>query len=525
MNVTLRIKMIGTTLVLLIFTVTLFAILQLRMSTADLEAETVRLRALQIEQAKQLGTRTVSSIAASSHFLIADNDFAALSKQIEPVVEGARQGDLHIRTAVITNTDGQVLAYAPADEEHPKPTLDVSTLGTLKDAEAVVGDVDEDGVPADVTVTASIVDRDGKVWGYTRFVYDLVGLRQALADIETRATERRSAVIERTTALGALFVLLGIVMAVLQSLAISKPILDLARSAKQIAEGDLSARATVKGRDEIATLSTRFNEMADRINLLLRETAQKTAMEKELEVARVIQETLLPPTGLVDVGYLRFAGYFRSASMCGGDFWTHFDLNEGRTFLGVGDVTGHGVPSAMITAACKSGLNTLRSVTGGNLRVSKMLEELNKTIHEAARRKFFMTFFGMIVDPDSQTVEFANAGHNFPLLVRMEEGKLKTRGLIARGNRLGDVKDGRFTARTEALLPGDLVCLYTDGITEYRNAAGEEFTERRLRRLLQGAWSVEPDVAIQLVMTDLKQFAGDAVQEDDITIVIAKIRG
>lgn len=524
MNLTLRIKMIGTTVVLLIFTVTLFAILQLRMSTGDLEAETERLRELQIDQAKELGTRTVSSIAASSHFLIADNDFAALAKQIEPVVEGASDSDLRIRTAVITNTEGQVLAFAPASEQQP-PTLDVASFGELKAAAAVVGDVDKDGVPADVTVTAPIVDRDGKVWGYTRFVYDLVGLRETLSTIESRATERREAVIRRTTTFGLLFVVLGIVMAVLQSLAISKPILDLARSARRIADGDLSARATVKGRDEIATLSTSFNEMADRINTLLSETAQKTAMEKELEVARVIQETLLPPTGLVDVGYVRFAGYFRSASMCGGDFWTHFDLHEGRTFLGVGDVTGHGVPSAMITAACKSGLNTLRSVTGGNLRISKMMEELNKTIHEAARRKFFMTFFGLIVDPEGQTVEFANAGHNFPILVRMEDGALKSRALIARGNRLGDVRDTRFTARTEALRPGDLICLFTDGITEYRNASGEEFSERRLRRLLQAGWNLEPDVVIQHVMADLKQFAGDAVQEDDVTIVIAKIRG
>ena len=139
---------------------------------------------------------------------------------------------------------------------------------------------------------------------------------------------------------------MGTLLSILQGLRISKPIKLLAWRADQIARGDLETRVEVSSTDEIGLLGENFNYMADRLLILMRETAEKATLEKELEVARTIQETLVPPPDLVVRPFINLAGYFMPASQCGGDWWTVHDLPDGRVLEVIGDVTGHGVPSA-----------------------------------------------------------------------------------------------------------------------------------------------------------------------------------
>lgn len=522
MRLSLRIKVIGTTVLLLVFVIAIFSILQVRMATGDLDAETGRLRQSRIAQAEDLGRTTVGSISAGTAFAIAENDYTALQSQIGPVVRRTAGSDLPIRTAAIYNGQGEVLAHANQESEGRPEALDVTPLEDLEDVTSKLL-TSADGAPDRVLVTAPIIDRNNKRWGYARFEYDLVGLRADLDGIEVRAADRSTAIVTRAAGLGALAIVLGLLISIVQALAITGPIVSLTQSARAIAGGDLTARADVRSRDELGVLAASFNTMAERIVGLLEETATKTALERELEVARIIQETLLPPPGEVARQRIAFAGYLRSASICGGDFWTYADIDRDATLLCVGDVTGHGVPSAMITAACKSGIDTLRSMTGGKLEVDRLMAELNKTIYAAAQRKFTMTFFALKFDPVELRAEFANAGHNFPILVRTRDGRATARALVSRGHRLGDVHGSKYATETVDLADGDTLCLFTDGITEYRNGDGEEFGEKRFRRALVQASAMAPDATISHVLETLSAFAGNAVQEDDLTLVVAKV--
>src|SRR5207248_6435076 len=121
-------------------------------------------------------------------------------------------------------------------------------------------------------------------------------------------------------------------------------------------------------------------------------------LEKELEVARTIQETLVPPSDLVTRPFVNLAGYFLPASQCGGDWWTVHDMPDGRVLVVIGDVTGHGVPSAMITAAAKAACDVVRTLDGVHLTPGRLLQVINRAIFEAARRKFVMTCFASIID-------------------------------------------------------------------------------------------------------------------------------
>src|SRR5262249_36898749 len=305
--------------------------------------------------------------------------------------------------------------------------------------------------------------------------------------------------------------------------AISKPIRLLARGADEIARGHLEKRVPVASSDEIGLLGENFNYMADRLVVLLRETAEKATLEKGLEVARAIQDALVPPGETVDRPVVKLVGFFQPATQCGGDWWTYHDLQDGKVLVVIGDVTGHGVPSAMITAAAKAACDTVRAITNDNLTVTYLLEILNRAIYESAKRKFVMTCFASIIDPKTRTITYANAGHNFPYLYRVTDGKGEFGSLMTRGNRLGDLQESRYTSRPTALHPGDVLIWDTDGIVECENETGEEYGEKRFRSAIRKAAHLDPAEMRETVVGESLSFFGDRARKDDITMVFARV--
>ena len=147
----------------------------------------------------------------------------------------------------------------------------------------------------------------------------------------------------------------------------------------------------------------------------------------------------------------------------------------------IGDVTGHGVPSAMITAAAKASCDVARHVHNDDVTVTRLLEIMNHAIFESAQRRFVMTCFASIVDTKARTITYANAGHNFPYLFRPARASGEFGSLMIRGNRLGDDRSSKYEAKTTELVAGDVLVWYTDGIVECENEGGEEYGEKRFR--------------------------------------------
>ncbi len=367
------------------------------------------------------------------------------------------------------------------------------------------------------------VNDDPNLHGYVVLGYSLQPIydyEQSSKDQKNKATKKLAL---NTGAFGALFVLIGAVLSIFQGLQISKPIKLLAWKADQIARGDLEARVEVTSTDEIGLLGENFNFMADQIVVLLHQTAEKAHMEKELEVARTIQDTLVPPNDPVDYGFLKFAGYFQPATQCGGDWWTYHELKDGKLLIVIGDVTGHGVPSAMITATAKAACDVARTVNDDDVSVTTVLEIMNDAIFQSAKRKFVMTCFASIVDPRTRTITYANAGHNFPYLYRQTGKRGEFGSLMIRGNRLGDLKESKYEAKTTELLPGDLLIWYTDGIVECENAAGEEYGEKRFRASIRRGAALDPGELRDNAVTEAMNFYGEMPRKDDITLVIGRI--
>jgi serine phosphatase RsbU (regulator of sigma subunit)/fumarate reductase subunit D len=361
--------------------------------------------------------------------------------------------------------------------------------------------------------------------GYVVLGYDLAPIDW----FSTTAAEQKAAAASKaaitTGAIGALFVLVGAFLAIFQALRISKPIKALAVKADQIARGDLEARVEVKSTDEIGLLGENFNFMADQIVVLLQQTAEKAKIEQELEVAKTIQDTLVPPTELTEQGILQFAAHFQPAAQTGGDWWTWHELKNGKILMVVGDVTGHGVPSAMITAAAKAACDVARAVYNDDVGVAQLLEIMNYAIFESAKRKFVMTCFASIIDPHKRTITYANAGHNFPYLFRKgEDGKGEFGSLMIRGNRLGDVRESKYDTKTQELLAGDVLVWYTDGIVECESSTGEEYGEKRFRASVRRAAALDAAEMRDAIVADANEFFGDVARKDDITMIVGRIQ-
>lgn len=360
--------------------------------------------------------------------------------------------------------------------------------------------------------------------GYVVLAYNLTPITQFVEESQQKKADAESDAILRTGAVGFLFVLIGTLLAIVQGLRISKPLKLLAWKADQIARGDLQARVAVSSSDEIGLLGDHFNLMADRIVVLLKQTRAQATMEKELEVVRTIQETLVPPNDPVDCGFFHFAGFFQPASHCGGDWWSYHVLLGNKILVIIGDVTGHGVPSAMITATAKASCDVARHVNGDDVTVTTLLEIMNRAIFESARRKFVMTCFASIIDPEARTITYANAGHNFPYLYRAgADGRGEFGSLMIRGNRLGDVEDSTYEAKTTPLRPGDTLIWYTDGIVECEGPNGEEYGERRFRTSIRQSAHLDPGGLRDTVIEEALGFYGEQKRKDDITMIVGRI--
>jgi serine phosphatase RsbU (regulator of sigma subunit) len=442
-------------------------------------------------------------------------------KTLATFVPNIAKEDSEVAYVYVVDKEGQVLAHS--DEKMLGKAI---TDPNIKEFMAA-----KDSVTKEVTtpagkqyVFARPVLADGTRQGTVVLAYSLSLLDATLKKLDADKDAAFQAAWVRTALVGLFFVLVGTALAIFQGLRISRPIKMLAWRADQIARGDLETRVEISSGDEIGMLGENFNYMADRLLILMRETAEKATLEKELEVARTIQETLVPPPDPVERQYVRLAGYFLPASQCGGDWWTVHDMPDGRILVVIGDVTGHGVPSAMITAAAKAACDVVRATEGDKLTVTRLLEVMNRAIFESAKRKFVMTCFASILDPRKRTITYANAGHNFPYLFRpgaVDGNDFQV--LMSRGNRLGDLEESTYSEKTAPLSANDVLVWYTDGIVECENDRGEEYGEKRFRAAIRRAAELDPVAMRESVVSAAGQFFGERPRKDDITMVFARI--
>lgn len=307
-----------------------------------------------------------------------------------------------------------------------------------------------------------------------------------------------------------------------------EPDLDVNRALKRLLELDptLEVDSVAVVADGIChgvvTVSDLMMAIADCQALLLTTLERLSArIRDEVDKAAAIQQALLPPPTCSFPGIEIGAGLTTSTEVSG-DFYDYFPCGDHRVGLVIGDVSGHGVQAGMVTTAAKAALHTLAAL--GTATPREFLCGMNKAILATARQFLLMSCIVAIVDTASGELCIANAGHNFPYLCRRRQGEPEQLEIVS-GFPLGFDADCIYSEFRTTLADGDLLFLYTDGIVECTDAAGEEFGYGRLEELLRRGADLAPVALRDEVLAGARRFSGSKQFADDVTLLIAACRG
>jgi serine phosphatase RsbU (regulator of sigma subunit) len=245
---------------------------------------------------------------------------------------------------------------------------------------------------------------------------------------------------------------------------------------------------------------------------LVQERIERERIEQELRVARRIQQASLPKETPTLAG-LQVSPFYQPAREVGGDFYDFFELEDGRVGVVVGDATGKGIPAALLAEATS---NMLRAVAQAldSTSPGKVLERVNETLLARIPPNMFVTCFYAILEPESGSLTYANAGHDLPYLHRNSDAE----ELRARGMPLGLMPGRGYEEKKTILEAGESALFYSDGLVEAHDPHGEMFGFPRLRALV--AEQAEERSLGNLLLEELYSFVGGGwEQEDDITLL------
>jgi serine phosphatase RsbU (regulator of sigma subunit) len=304
---------------------------------------------------------------------------------------------------------------------------------------------------------------------------------------------------------------------------ITSAVRTLHAGTRRIAAGDLDTRIEVPNEDELGDLAASFNEMAAAVKRGKEEALRRERLERDLLVAREIQEQLLPHA-MPSVQGFEISGASLPSQQVGGDYFDFLDMPEGRLGVAIADVSGKGIPAALLMANLQA---ILHGQAEGETDPATVVARINNFLVRSTDPRMFATFVYGILDRQKAVLSLVNAGHNPPYILRAADGRLEKidpSGLI-----LGFLPDQGYTTVHAALDPGDIVLLYTDGITEAFDPALARdperfFGEERLVRVLRASAGGSASEIQAAILAAVAGFASHAAQNDDITLVVIKRR-
>jgi serine phosphatase RsbU (regulator of sigma subunit) len=264
----------------------------------------------------------------------------------------------------------------------------------------------------------------------------------------------------------------------------------------------------------VGFLVTRVAKQRDRLVEEVRR--QRDEYEHDLILASQVQRQVLPKPLVCPA--LELAAAMQTAQLLGGDYYDFFQISEDVVDVVIADVSGHGAAASLLMPSLAVALRLRARELSGPAAI---IQDLDRVLKQITNMATFVTMFYARFDQASRTLEYANGGHNPPLLLRSKTGKSVQ--LEGGGPIMGILPDPQFSNTVVALDPGDILTLFTDGVTEQENEAGDEFSIERLEEVVRSK-ETEPAAALVANITDaVSAFAGEKAQADDLTVVVVKV--
>lgn len=315
---------------------------------------------------------------------------------------------------------------------------------------------------------------------------------------------------------------------------ISQPLKKLAAYARELPQHDFSAAEAssaikdlpTRFRDEVGNLAEALLFMEEALRHYIRDlretTATKERIESELKIASEIQMSILPRTfpPFPDRSDFDIYATIKPAREVGGDFFDFFLIDENHLFFAIGDVAGKGVPASLFMAITRT---LLKANAGIDTLPDEIVHKVNVKLAENNETCVFVTVFCGILDIGSGEVVYSNGGHNPPLIIRT--GECVDFIPMPKGMALGIVEDTPYQSARLVLQPGDVLFMYTDGVTEAMDQHSELFSEKRLQEVLASLRESSIEALSQGLMQQIMTYADGAQQSDDITMLVVKYLG
>ena len=268
--------------------------------------------------------------------------------------------------------------------------------------------------------------------------------------------------------------------------------------------------------DLLSAFATQAAIMIERARLS-EEVLKRRWLVEELKIARQIQATFLPPGCPVLEGFVVCAINL-SYEEVGGDYYDFVPIVEHQTGIAIADVSGKGIPASLIMASFRA---SLRAEIRNNYAIRTILAKVNRLLLESVESGTFVTAFYGVLDTKARVLTYSNAGHNPPILVRAE-GKMEL--LSEGGTVLGALPGVTFKERRLYFESGDLLVLYTDGVTDATNPEGDQFGQERLEQLVKSAAGSDATGVMQKIIDGVTAFRGEARLNDDLTLVVLRAK-
>jgi phosphoserine phosphatase RsbU/P len=462
-------------------------------------------------QAQELGQTVSQALAVTSTTAVRDNDYGFFRDVTKSIVKANK----NILRVQIFDANGTLMGSS--NDEQVSKAFDGRTParggGTAFFNNQPVFEFQE------------LLDYGSQVGsGLIVISYSQEALQEQIKKLDESKSETLQKTLVITMGLGLGFMVLASVLVAIQSRRVTRPLGVLTRKVMQLAAGDLNARSTGQaagaGR-EVRSLGVVFNHMAERIKVLLEDVRVKAQLEREMSLARTVQETLSPGREALQVGPLRIAGLVVTADACGGDWWFRAPLDEQRVAIGIGDVTGHGLSTALVATSATSGFAsamTMREPDQLNSQV--LISALNITLAHLGRGEYQMSSALAVIDTQTGFIDYAAGGHPAACVYNRVSGQFAS--LPARGPLLGASVTSQYSSRQAQLRPGDIVVWYSDGLTEARDSAGKLYGTQRLSASVQANSQQSAEVLRDAILADVRAFSAGQPQRDDITVVVAE---
>jgi sigma-B regulation protein RsbU (phosphoserine phosphatase) len=331
--------------------------------------------------------------------------------------------------------------------------------------------------------------------------------------VHTMALEKTQSQLRTSAIITLAVVVIVVLVALANARTLTRPILRLAEATRRVAGGDLDTRVVMKTGDEIEQLADAFNAMVPQLK-------ERLQMSRSLALAREVQQNLIPKSS-PNSRFLDLAGTTIYCDATGGDYYDFIDLlyqHPGRMGVLIGDVSGHGISSALVMTTARA---LLHSLSHHVQEPAEVMRAVNQHLARDINAGRFMTLYYLVIDTQEHRLRWVSAGHNPAILYRAGCGDLVE--LAGDDIPLGVEQDWAYReAQRDDWQAGDVVVMATDGVWEARNATDETFGKKRLNDVIRAYAGLSAQEIATAVTDAVADFRGGSPQTDDITVVVAK---